>query len=206
MGGELRPQVAAPLVRVAHVGEQDRQDLVRQPDRRDDQAFLVQVGRARGQARRLHAADVRVVRARDREADLRAGDERDVGKMRAAGERVVDDEDLAGRGLALAHGGDGLRHRAEMYRDVLGLGDHPAVAVEERGRAVAALLDVRGEGGADERRAHLLRDRAERAAEDLELDLHVRREDQRAIPIPSPHPPGGNPAGGAVELDDRRAR
>ena len=26
------------------------------------------------------------------------------------------------------------------------------------------------------------------------------------IAIPSPHPPGGNPAGGAVELDDRRAR
>ena len=59
-----------------------------------------------------------------------------------------------------------------------------------------------------ERRAHLLGDRAERAAEDLELDFHVvvTREDERAVSIPSPHPPGGNPAGGAVELEHGRAR
>ena len=92
--------------------------------------------------------------------------------MRAAGERVVDDEHVTGRRGALAHGGDRLRHGPEMYRDVLGLGDHPTVVGKERRRAVAALLDVRGEGGADEDRAHLLRDRSQRASEDLELDIH----------------------------------
>ena len=55
---------------------------------------------------------------------------------------------------------------------MLGLRDHPAARVEEGGRAVAPLLDVRRERGADEHGAHLLRDRAERAADDLELDVH----------------------------------
>ena len=72
MGGELGPQVAPSLVRVAHVGEEDGHDLVSQPDRRHDQAFLVQVGRPGGQARGLGTADVRVVRARHRIAELRA--------------------------------------------------------------------------------------------------------------------------------------
>ncbi len=77
--------------------------------------------------------------------------------------------------------------------------------VEEGGRAVAPLLDVRREGRADERRAHLLGDSAELRAENLELNIHVSRHPERGIPIPNPHPPGGNPAGGAVELEDGRA-
>jgi hypothetical protein len=61
---------------------------------------------------------------------------------------------------AFHHRGDGVGHRAEMHRDVLRLGDHPPAFVEERGRAVATLLDVRRECGTDEHGAHLLRDRA----------------------------------------------
>jgi hypothetical protein len=37
---------------------------------------------------------------------------------------------------------DRRRHRAEVDGDVLGLHDQLAMGVEERGRAVAALLDV----------------------------------------------------------------
>ena len=68
--------------------------------------------------------------------------------------------------------GDGIRHGAEVDRDVLGLGDHPPAPVEERGRAVAALLDVGRERGADEHGAHLVGDGAERRADQLELNFH----------------------------------
>jgi hypothetical protein len=57
-----------------------------------------------------------------------------------------------------------------MDRDVLGLRDHPASLIEQRGRAVATLLDVRGERGTDQDGAHLLRDRAQRGADHLELN------------------------------------
>lgn len=47
--------------------------------------------------------------------------------------------------------------------------------VEDRRRAVAPLLDIRGVGRADEGDAHLLRHREERGADDLEGDaVHVR--------------------------------
>ena len=78
----------------------------------------------------------------------------------------------SGAGSCAHDGGDRVGHRAEVDGDVLGLHDHPAALVEQRGRAVAPLLDVRGEGGADEHRAHLLGDRAQAAADDLELDVH----------------------------------
>ncbi len=65
---------------------------------------------------------------------------------------------------------DGGGHRAEVDGDVLGLHDELGVGVEERGRAVPALLDVRRVGGPDQDRAHLVADRAQAAGEDLELD------------------------------------
>ncbi len=79
----------------------------------------------------------------------------------------------SGPGACAHDGGDGVRHGAEVDGDVLGLGDQAAARVEERGRAVAALLDVGGEGRADEGGAHLLGDGAERAAKYLELDVHA---------------------------------
>ncbi len=50
-----------------------------------------------------------------------------------------------------------------MDRDVLGLHNELAGWVEERGGAVAALLDVRRVGGAHEDGAHLLARGAQRA-------------------------------------------
>ena len=61
--GELGAQVAAALVRVAHVGEDDRHDLVGEANGRKDEPLLVEVGRVGRQARGLRAADVGVVRA-----------------------------------------------------------------------------------------------------------------------------------------------
>ena len=68
---------------------------------------------------------------------------------------------------------------------------HPARVVEEGGRAVAPLLDVRRERGADQRRAHLLSDRQERAADDLEFDFHVLVRISVLFPSLSPSHPGG---------------
>src|SRR4029450_95067 len=91
--------------------------------------------------------------------------------------------------------------RPEVHGDVLGLRDHATPRDEERGRAVAALLDVRGEGGADEDGAHLVGDRAKGGADDLELDVHFTVSarsrgsfvSRRVVLVPSltPTPPGG---------------
>ena len=52
----------------------------------------------------------------------------------------------AGGVLLAEHGGDRGGHRAEVHGDVLGLHDHLAARVEQRGGGVAALLDVGREG------------------------------------------------------------
>ena len=93
-------------------------------------------------------------------------------------------------GLLGQHRRDGVGHRAEMDGNVLGLGDHAAALVEQGGRAVAPLLDVGRERGADEHGAHLLGDRAERAAENLELNVHVRVSLQVAPSLAPTHPRG----------------
>ena len=59
---------------------------------------------------------------------------------------------------------------------MLGLHHQLAAAVEQRGRAVAALLDVRRVRGADQHRAHLVAGGAQRADQDLERDrVEARR-------------------------------
>ena len=73
------------------------------------------------------------------------------------------------------------RHRAEVDRDVLGLHDHLASRVEQAGRAVATLLDVRRVRAAHERGAHLLAGRAQRAGDDLEVD-RVKRHAASSSP------------------------
>jgi hypothetical protein len=87
---------------------------------------------------------------------------------------VVADEDVAGADRLLGEAPPHVRQEgdeaAEVHRDVLGLAQRVAAPVEERGRAVAALLDVGRVAGADQRLAHLLDDRGERAADDLDGD------------------------------------
>src|SRR5205807_4813067 len=57
-------------------------------------------------------------------------------------------------------------------------------------RAVAPLLDVGRERRADERRAHLLRDRAEGGAEKLELNVHDLVRTSVLDPSLTPSHPG----------------
>src|SRR6266498_6131527 len=68
---------------------------------------------------------------------------------------------------------------------------HPPALVEECSGAVAPLLDVGGEGRADEHGAHLLRDGAERRSQNLELDLHDRVSLSVLFPSLTPTHPGG---------------
>ena len=119
VGGDLRTEVAAPDPRGARV----RQDQVEhvgdvlaaadQPDGRDHQALGEDVARPAGHRARLHAADVGVVRARDRVAEqlplaAQRCHERDVGQVVAAGERVVERPDVAGLRVAGQDRGDRL--------------------------------------------------------------------------------------------------
>ena len=131
-----------------------------------------------------------MVRARDRKADPRARDERDVREMGAARIRIVQRPHLTGGGVVRHHRGDGVGHRAEMDGNVLRLRDHATPFVEERRRTVAPLLDVGREGRADEHRAHLLGDRAEQAAENLELDRHDRVSLSMRPSLTPTHPGG----------------
>ena len=81
------------------------------------------------------------------------------------------------------------------------------VGVEQRGRAVAALLDVGGVGAADQHRAHLLGDARERAREHARVTgsrLTRALQHQRAGVVDAPPSPGAR-ARRLGELDDRRA-
>ena len=170
---DLRAQVAPALVRVAHVREQEREHLLAEPDGRHDHPLLVELARLGRQAGGLHPADVRVVRARDGEAARHARDDRDVRQVRAARVRVVEDVELPRLRILGANGRDRLGHGPEVHRDVLGLGDHASLRVEERGRAVAPLLDVGREGRPDEHGAHLLRRGPQTGSDHLQLNFHA---------------------------------
>src|SRR3954454_22769090 len=110
--------------------------------------------------------------------------------MRAARVWVVHGPHLAELGTVLHHGGDGVGHRAEMHGYVLGLRDHAPAFVEEGGRAIPPLLDVRGERRTHEHGSHLLGDRAQEAAENLELDRHDRVSLSMRPSLTPTHPGG----------------
>src|SRR4051812_14800714 len=111
--------------------------------------------------------------------------------MRAAGVRIVEDAGLALVDPELNRRRYRVRHRAEMHGDVLGLRHHAAALVEDRGRAVATLLDVRRERRADEHCAHLLGNCAQRASEYLKLDVHHRRRTSVPSSFVDPLQPAG---------------
>jgi hypothetical protein len=193
-GRRLRAQVAAADVGRAHVGEDQLEHVVLEPHRRDDDPLLVDVAGVGGHRAGPHAADVGVVGARDRvgedvAVDVERRDERDVRQVGAAAVGVVDDPHVAGVGLVLDHRRHRLGHRAEVDGDVLGLGDHRALGVEQRGRAVAALLDVGGVGAADQHRAGLLGDARQRAGEHAQRDgIKAHRRSSTSVPALSTAP------------------
>src|SRR5438270_793846 len=89
--------------------------------------------------------------------------------MRASGEGVVEDYNVAGAYRRLAErGGDGQRHRAEVYGHVVALRDDASARVEDGARVVAPLLYVRRVRRATEHKPHLLRDRRVERAVDFQ--------------------------------------
>ena len=99
----------------------------------------------------------------------------DVRQVRAAAlVGVVADEGVARPDVLGRIAPHDVRHQveeaAEMDRDVLGLAERLATRVEQRGRAVAPLLDVGRVRGADQRLAGLLDDRRHRRADHLDRD------------------------------------
>ena len=184
---ELRADVGAALAGVANVGEEERQHVVvglaagDESDRRESEPLLIDFARAGGHAAGRHPAHVGVVRPRDGVAehlavDRERRDHRHVGQVRPALEGVVEDEHVARFRVVVEDRVNGLGHRAEVDRDVFGLRDEAAVGVEQRRRAVAALLDVRRVRRGDEHLSHLLGDALELVAHDFErhgVDLGV---------------------------------
>ena len=185
VGRELREQIAPALVAAAQIRE-DEVDLLlvrpvgrEQADRRDAHALLIRLGGPRHVGAGDGAADVRPVRQVDGEGhEAPAGEDRPdglhVGQMVAAHLGQVEEPDVA---IAQAPGRDALekllhgeRHHAHVDRDVAPLGDQPPFGVGQRGGQVARLFQQRRARRAHEHDAHLLRDRVERVADDLERD------------------------------------
>jgi hypothetical protein len=92
--------------------------------------------------------------------------------MRAAGEGVVDDRDIAGRERPqrVDHRPHARRHRPEVHGDMRRLREQLAVGVEQRTGKIAPFLDVRTERDALQRNAHLLGRGFEEIAEQFKLD------------------------------------
>ena len=180
IGRDLRAQVAAPLLRGAHIGEDDGFHVrvgdarAGQPHRRQPQALAVDLGRGAVGAGGI-AADVGPVGAHAGEAQqgvlVEGGhDHVDVGEMAPAEVGIVVDEDVAG-----LEGGEGAddrlhrqRHGAEMNGQIGPLRDHLAGHVEEAAGVVARHLEQRRVGGLGQHHLHLLGGAVERVLHDLE--------------------------------------
>src|SRR5213079_1545535 len=126
-------------------------------------------------------------------------DECDVGEVRAAGIRVVEDEHVsrARGGDERAHRRDRFVHGTEMHRNVGGLSDHFTGGVEQRRRTVATIANVRGYRRVNENEAHLLRDGREGVSHDLEPDGvegHVRSTSTAPQGCTVPRHPGSTRA------------
>ena len=148
------------------------------PRRPPAHALLVDLARVHRAARVL-AADVEPVRARGREADElvvpvdRPEDGRIV-QVRAGHVRVVHVEDVTGPKRLPAEHLRGELHAdlevAEEQRQPERLAEHVAVLVEDRDRAVLALVDDRRVRAADQGCVHVLCAGDERVANDLGRD------------------------------------
>ena len=182
MRGQLCFKVAHALVRIAAVSSDECQQAFAEPaavhqlDRRDDDAFLVDLGAERQRTGR-HAADVGMVGAAGDEVfgpavGENGRDHGDVRQMGAAAPGVVEHDDVAlVKVVEGAHGRlDRGGHAAEVHGDVRGLGHHARLRVKDRAAEIEALLDVGAEAGAPQRLAHLLGDGGKQAAKDFERD------------------------------------
>ena len=182
-GPEHGVEVAPPLVRDSHVVEQQGEPgFVHPPPiadagRHDAQPLLVDLLHPSGQAARRHAPDVSPVAAgggEHREAPVveHGVEHQHVVEVRAAGVGVVVKEDVAlvDVGAERAHHlGGRVRHREVVDRVVVdALGDEPPVAGHQRAREVVPFVDDRRVRRMDDVRAHLVDDRDQGFANQLE--------------------------------------
>ena len=174
VAGDLRVVVAAPLMRHAHVEQDQLQDVVDDlaagydPDRRNTQAFLVDLGHAASHTARCHAAYVRMVRdVGDEKNKLAVAEhwrkDRHVGQVRAAPDkRIVGDEHVAGANTVAAeafeHDFDQAQHGGQVQRQALALHHDTAGGIEDRRAVVVAFLDVGRVGAFHDRGVHLVAD------------------------------------------------
>ena len=204
-GGELSAQIAEQLDRQADVLlDQREQGLVAHTlgielERRDAQAFLVDLGRVRGVGPCDPAADVGVVADRGGEREPPAVvverlEQEDVGQVHAALEGVVHDEDVARPDVLPElrdHRSERGRDRAEMARQRQALRHELAVRVAERRRVVHVVLEHARVGRAEHGERHLVGDREDRVAEQLEGDRVVARGHGAPPLRPAEATPGG---------------
>ena len=100
-------------------------------------------------------------------------EDKNVGQMHPAVERIVHDEHVARRDVAseVAHDrGHGGRHRAQMPGQGEALRDELAVGVGERGGIIHVVLEHARIGGAEDGQRHLVGDGEDRVLEQLEGD------------------------------------
>ena len=93
--------------------------------------------------------------------------------MRAAVIGRVEDIGIPRPHCALVGFDDGfnrLAHRAQMDRDVRGIGDQATIRCEDGAREIQPFLDIHRVGGIGQRRAHLLGDRHKEVVKHLQHD------------------------------------
>ena len=199
VGSQLGSQVAGPLLRRAHVGQDQVHHPLVEPaplgqlQGRDDEPFLVDLPghghRAGGHP--PHVGVVGPVGGEAEEAQLSGlldedgRDEGDVGQVGAPPEGVVEDHHVPRCEGDLLDGlGHREGHRAQVDGDVGGLGDHPALGVEEGAGKVPAFLDVGGVAGLAQHHPHLLGNGGEEVLEDFQADGVVGRLGHRGLLSP----------------------
>jgi hypothetical protein len=88
--------------------------------------------------------------------------------MRAAAIRIIDQDAIAGLHINVLDGvQNGHRHGAEVYGDMLSLGNHVSRAIEERTGKVLALFNIGRKSRAAERYTHLFGDTTQKIFEYL---------------------------------------
>ena len=205
--GDLRREVAHHLVRGAYVVAdyvvQQRIRLPRLVELRagDPEPLLVNVA---GAGPHAVPADIRVVDGRAEEADDAAlaehrGQHRDVEEMPGRQPGIVGHQHVALDEAVRREGLDEMGARGGQRVDVPrrsgdGLGDHPALAVEQRAGEVARLAHHRAEGDALQR-AGLFGHRADQVRpEDFKRDPVHAHPSRRATMQPSPRTSARQPA------------
>ena len=149
--GEITAEVAG----VAHIGRDHLEEVaahlaaIAEPQRRDTNAFLPDVGRRSIVGAMRRSADVALMRPIDRPeawpvALKHRRERRQVGQVVAAVIGVVEQKDIALVNVVAEEFGHRPRRegqRPDMDRHMLGLGDQPTVEVADRGREVAARIE-----------------------------------------------------------------